>query len=413
VLLAIAASVALAACAALDDVGVAGLGDAPDVAYVVRTAVAAGTSADAVLDRLGGEVLVWRPETGFGVVGVGDVPAGLLPGERAEPNRGVVASPVASVAAGAFKIWSGGHKIWSGGDGIGGVAADNAAVWAQVRLEEARALAPAQGAGVVVAVLDTGLDLGHPAFAGALADPAAWFDFVDGDGVPAEEGRDGDAFGHGTAVAGLVRQVAPGATILPLRVLDADGVGDLAVLLRAVDHAVDRGARVLNLSLGTLDDSDALRAVVEHAASRGVFVVASAGNTGDDRVTFPAAIDDDLTAGVGSVDLDDVKSAFSTYGGHLTLVAPGETLWSAFPGEAAAHWSGTSMAAPLVAGALALALGELGALDEDGAHELREALLETLVDVDELPANGAFGDDLGGRLDVAAFLAAAFDALPD
>lgn len=393
------------------------LGGSPHAAdrptYLVRAALGVGATPEDVVTRLGGEVVVWRPESGLAVVGVEAAPSGLAPDERLEVNRDAVAAPVAATQAGGIKIWSGGHKIWSGGDGVGAIAADNTAVWAQIGLDEARALAPAAGAGVLVAVLDTGVDLAHPAFAGSLASPADWYDFVDEDGLPDEPQGDGAAgagFGHGTAVAALVLQVAPRATLLPLRVLDGEGVGDLAMLLRAVDHAVERGARVLNVSLGALDDSDALRAVVDHAASRGVFVVASAGNTGDQRITFPAAIDDDLTVGVGSVDAEDVKSDFSTFGEHLTMVAPGEALWTAFPGEAAAYWSGTSMAAPLVSGAIALVLGELAGSDAD---VLYQALLDALVDVDELEANRDYGDDLGGRIDVATFLRVAIDGLSD
>jgi thermitase len=410
-------AIAIVACGGADHVG----GDmrlAHGPEHVVRVALEAGATPESVAARLAGEVLLWRPESGFAVVAVHAHPPGLAPTERVEPSRDALATPAAT-EAGGIKIWSGGHKIWSGGDGVGAIAADNAAVWGQIRLDEARALAPAAGAGVRVAVIDTGLDLSHPAFAGALANSADWYDFVDEDRVP-DEPRGAAAadagFGHGTAVAALVLQVAPRATLLPLRVLDSDGVGDLAALLRAVDHAVEHGAQVLNVSLGAGEDSDALRAVIDHAASYGVFVVASAGNAGDDRVTFPAAIDDDLTVGVGSVDAEDVKSAFSTFGSHLTMVAPGEALWSAHPDGAAAYWSGTSMAAPLVSGAIALALAELTSQGEHGvsgdtSEVLYEALLEALVDVDELEANRAYGDDLGGRLDVAAFLRAAFDAL--
>ena len=406
-------AITLVACGAGEGTGGAGSDDAVRPTYLVQAPLGVGATPEDVAARFAGEVVVWRPESGLAVVGVQATSPGLAPTERLEANRDVVATPVAATQAGGIKIWSGGHKIWSGGDGVDAIAVDNAAVWAQIGLDEARFLAPAAGAGVMVAVLDTGVDLAHPAFAGALADPGDWYDFVDEDGVPDEpqgDGASGAGFGHGTAVAALVLQVAPRATLLPLRVLDAEGVGDLAMLLRAVDHAVERGAHVLNMSLGALDDSDALRALVDHAASRGVFVVASAGNTGDHRITFPAAIDDDLTVGVGSVDAEDVKSDFSTFGEHLTMVAPGEALWTAFPGEAAAHWSGTSMAAPLVSGAIALALGELAGADAD---VLYRALLDALVDVDELEANRDYGDDLGGRIDVATFLRAALDGFAD
>ena len=135
------------------------------------------------------------------------------------------------------------------------------------------------------------LDLEHPAFYDRLAPQSEWKDFVDGDAYPQEERSEGGAnnnYGHGTGVAGVVSQVAPNATILPLRVLDAEGVGDVTDVAAAIDHAVTSGADIINLSLGTDEDSDVLNRMIAYAAEHKVFVIASSGNTGDDKITYPA-----------------------------------------------------------------------------------------------------------------------------
>lgn len=386
-------------------------GSDPSYAYAARVAVAPGEHQEAVSERHGGDVVVWRGDAGFAIMGFRSAPDGVGSDVVVESNLGSLSAPETAVAGG-FKLWSGGYKLWSGGEADGGLA-DNAALWDHIGLPAARDQAPGAGAGVTVAVLDTGVDLTHPALRDALAPASSWYDFVARDHDPAEvwvDGAENDGYGHGTAVAGIVAQVAPAATLLPLRVLGPEGIGDLTDVVEAIDWAVDHGADVIVLSLGSIDDSAALRAVAEDASDRGVIVIASAGNTGDGRVTYPGAIDDDLVMSVGSVDPFDTKSVFSTYGSHLTLVAPGERVHTAAPGGQQAHWTGTSMSAPLVAGAIALALGELGLAGEEALEALLEVLVDTLVDVDEFEANRDYGDDLGGRLDVGAFLAAALDS---
>ena len=140
---------------------------------------------------------------------------------------------------------------------IGGDAGVYATQWNMRALRLAEAHTLSVGNGITVAVLDTGVDGAHPALAGRLV---PGFDFVDFDAVPDEAGAAGDrGFGHGTHVASLVAQVAPGARIMPIRVLDAQGVGNVWVLAEGLLHAVDPdanpnsddGAKVINLSLGT------------------------------------------------------------------------------------------------------------------------------------------------------------------
>src|SRR5262249_7908628 len=148
-----------------------------------------------------------------------------------------------------------------------------------VHLAEAHRVAI--GRGVTVAILDTGIDPGHPLLSGAYA---GGMDFVDGDSDPTETedhlDNDGDgvvdeAFGHGTRGAGITPLVAPGARLLAVRVLDDDGRGRLIDIVAGVHWALAQGAKVINLSLGSLSGSSALQQALQQAEDRGVVVIAS------------------------------------------------------------------------------------------------------------------------------------------
>ncbi|HEY6196275.1 MAG TPA: S8 family serine peptidase [Candidatus Eisenbacteria bacterium] len=217
----------------------------------------------------------------------------------------------------------------------------------------------ALGTGVVVAILDTGIDPQHPQLRTAYA--GGW-DFVDGDADPTDtrDGIDNDGdgvidegFGHGTHVAGIVHLVAPAAKLLAVRVLDSDGRGDILDVAAGVRWAVNHGAKVVNLSLGSLKSSDALQAALEDAERLGVVVISSAGNWGDDTpVEFPAR--SSHVAAIAAVDAAATPAPFSSFGDIVALAAPGVGVRSAYPGGGYRLWSGTSMSAPFVAGTAAL-----------------------------------------------------------
>ena len=218
------------------------------------------------------------------------------------------------------------------------------------------------GANTIIAVVDTGIQLNHPALAARITPVQA--DFVDGDGIANDEpnglDEDGDgqvdeATGHGTHVAGITHLVAPEAEIMPVRVLDSDGTGNAFAVAEGILFAVENGARVINLSLGTTDKSDLLEDVIEEAAENGVIVIVAAGNLGTTQEVYPAA--DECALAVTSVGPTDLRSDFSSYGRWVDLAAPGESIYSSFPEDGYAWWSGTSMAAPFVAGQAALLLG--------------------------------------------------------
>ena len=261
------------------------------------------------------------------------------------------------------------------------------AQWAPqaVRMQQAQGLA--LGAGVRVAVLDTGVDATHPALAGRLL-PGR--DFVDGDTDPSEVlSATVGAYGHGTHVAGLVAMVAPAASIMPLRVLDADGVGNAWVLAEAILHAVDPdgnpatddGAHVINLSLGSLARTRIMATIAQIAScqpaelndpigdrsdpgyrddetrcanSSGALLVAAAGNDASSSIKeYPAAEGVYGLLSVAATTSSARLAGFSNSGNWVDLAAPGEGITSAIPGGWAT-WSGTSMASPLVAGTAAL-----------------------------------------------------------
>jgi subtilisin family serine protease len=150
---------------------------------------------------------------------------------------------------------------------------------------------------------------------------------------------------------------------LPIRVLNGDGQGDISALLLAVEWAVNMGADVINLSLGSHEYVDGLSDVMYFASGQGVYTVAAAGNSGDTNVLHPAAgslliSNDYALLSVGSVDKNDARSSFSTYGNALEYVAPGEKVFGAYPEARMAYFTGTSFATPLVTGTLALYLSD-------------------------------------------------------
>ncbi len=264
--------------------------------------------------------------------------------------------------------------------------------WAQQRQGLDRLAGLADGAGVVVAVVDSGVEDQHPQLAGAVV---PGFDRLD----PDSDARI-DCVGHGTAVASIIagratpgttfRGVAPAATVLPVRVSEriTDDTGGrtagLADVAAAVRQAVDRGARVVNLSLTTDRDDPSLRDAIRYARARDAVLVAAAGNkqeTGNPPV-FPASYDGVL--GVGGVQEDGARVATSQTGPHVDLVAPGAGVIAA--GRVGhARYTGTSFAAAFVAGAAALVRQYHPGLT---AEQVTERLLATADALDRNPAGG-------------------------
>jgi thermitase len=260
------------------------------------------------------------------------------------------------------------------------------------------------GVGAVVAVIDTGVDFGHPSLAGRLL--STGYDFIGDDDDPTDVGnglddnRDGhvdEGVGHGTFVASLILAVAPGCKLMPIRALDGDAMGTAAGVARAIVWAATNGATVINFSGGLDRDLRLIRQAIRYAEVRNVPVICAAGNLAG-PVDFPAA--HESTVAVASLDLDDVRSEFSAFGPEVDLSAPGEDLLGAHPlsPSGVARWSGTSFATALVSGGFAVLMAGLEPIPY---VEHVEWLQETAVPVDDL--NPDFAGGLGaGRLDLDA-----------
>ena len=227
------------------------------------------------------------------------------------------------------------------------------------------------GEGVTIAVLDSGI-ISHSALENATITE---LDLVEDFGQQAT--LDTEASGHGTAVASLIvgnvdglKGIAPAAEILSVKVLDGSGEGNTFLLAQGIIAAVESGANVLNLSLGTEGDSEVLRQAVSYALSGGVILVASAGNEGTDKPSYPAAYEGVI--GVAATDANNAVPKYSNFGQSVSLVAPGYGLYAAWTDDQYVRFNGTSASAPIVSGAIA---GLLSQEPELSASDVNSLLL--------------------------------------
>lgn len=212
---------------------------------------------------------------------------------------------------------------------------------------------PEWGKGVTIAILDSGI-LPHP----ALADERIVH--IDLTGKKTESGT--EYSGHGTAVASLiagndnsVRGIAPAVSILDIKVLGSDGKGDVFTLAQGIIEAVEQGASIINICLGTQGNSYLLKSAIEYAVSKGVALVASAGNDGTDYVRYPARYKGVIA--VAGVDANGRHMFFSNRGTEICIAGPAWGVNSAWHGKSQlAKFSGTSASAPFVSGAIAILL---------------------------------------------------------
>ncbi len=281
------------------------------------------------------------------------------------------------------------------------------------------------GQGSVVAVLDTGIDAGHPDLAGAMwtnpgevagngldDDRDGFVDDVHGADLVNADGDPADDEGHGTHVAGEIAGahdgtgiagLAPGARLMAVKVLDAKRNGSTSDVGKGIRYALAHGATVINVSVNGDAAGTVLTDAVRAASAAGVPIVASAGNDGRDldlRPSFPASFPSVLAV-AGETDRG-LLAAFSNFGaGTVDLAAPGESVLSTAPGGVFATRSGTSMAAPWVAATLALMHGVRP--DLSGAQ-----LADTVLGTASRPA-GLLGVLRAGQLDPPAALRAILD----
>lgn len=265
---------------------------------------------------------------------------------------------------------------------------DAASQWGLTASRFTNAWKRSTGQGQLVAVIDTGFALNQEDLAsrwyvsptetsdstidrdgsGLIGDWRGW-DFLNQDNDPqtGTNFSDGAGVTHGSMVAGIISSQgnnglggiggAPDVRILPLQALDDDGSGYTDILATAVRYAADKGARIINLSLGATQPDALLREQVDYAIAKGSVVVAASGNDGCDCLLYPAAYPE--VVAVGAVNQSGVRASFSSFGSELDLVAAGvnicSTSWTpANPVGSYACGSGTSYSAPMASAALAI-----------------------------------------------------------
>ena len=275
---------------------------------------------------------------------------------------------------------------------------------------------------IIVAIVDSGVDLQHPDFADRIL---PGYDFVDDDPDASDEN------GHGTNVAGIVAAtldnaegiagLAPGVSILPVRVMDASGRGSEEAIAAGVRFSAEQGARVINLSLGSTlvlsaeEESELVKQAIRDAIAGGAVVVVAAGN---DFVPFPNSIAGETPDAmvIAALDPNDQKADFSNSGPWISVGAPGVQILSAMPTYEVFltsdelpraerfrndydYMSGTSQATPYVAALAALLLSADPALTP---AEVREQIERTAVDISSINPDVEIGS---GRIDACAALA--------
>ncbi|MDX1935038.1 MAG: S8 family serine peptidase [Capsulimonadales bacterium] len=219
----------------------------------------------------------------------------------------------------------------------------------QVRLGAVHSLAT--GEGIKVAVLDTGVNPEHPALYGRCTQG---FNAINKDLPPLDmpDGVTNYSVGHGTMVAGMVARIAPQADIVPVRVLNGDGWGSGLNVIKGIVFSQSEGCRVINLSLSSATRLRIMDESIAQAISQGILIVTSAGNDGVNQPRWPAAYPGVMA--VASLDTNGQRSPFSNYGSYISVCAPGNGIHGPFHTGGYALWSGTSFAAPFVAGQAAL-----------------------------------------------------------
>ncbi len=211
------------------------------------------------------------------------------------------------------------------------------------------------GAGVTVAVLDSGCDMTHPDLIDNL---------LPGYNVTNPRNPPNDDNGHGTHVSGIIAAsnndigivgVANCCKLIPIKVLNSVGAGRMDHVVEGIKVAVDKGADLICMSLGTRNPLDEVYAAIEKAHNEGVVCFVAAGNAGQTtQLLYPAAYD--ITISIGAVDENSMRAAFSCTGPNLDFVAPGVNIYSTVPVSSYAMMTGTSQAAPFSIGVAALML---------------------------------------------------------
>lgn len=240
---------------------------------------------------------------------------------------------------------------------------------------------------VKIAVLDSGINASHPDLLGKV------------------EGREGheyedltDDIGHGTEVAGIIAAntnnkgivgIAGNSKLLSIRVTDTSGLADVSTIVAALDAAYNNGAKIIQLSLSTAQQSKILENAIHEAQNKGLLIIAAGGNSGTNEPRYPAAFDGVI--GVGAVDENNEVEEYSTQGEHIDITAPGTNIYTTSIGKNKYKFvTGTSFATPQVTG---LASILWGIAPELSANEIENLILNGATDIDEegLDNNSGYG----------------------
>uniref|UniRef100_C6E383 Peptidase S8 and S53 subtilisin kexin sedolisin n=1 Tax=Geobacter sp. (strain M21) TaxID=443144 RepID=C6E383_GEOSM len=259
-----------------------------------------------------------------------------------------------------------------------------------------------RGAGIKVAILDTGIDYNHPELKESYR---GGYNFLTNTADPYDDSRRG----HGTHIAGVIAAkdngtgvvgVAPDASLYAVKILDRNMFGSTSRVLAGLEWAIANTVDVINISFSMPNDpmffSQAVKDACDEAYAAGIVVVAAAGNSGRPVVDYPA--DFASVIAVAATAADDTRAFFSNYGAKIEFSAPGVGITSTLPGGRYGLLSGTSQAAPHVAGAVALLLST-GVVDDSGqdagkVEAVRNWLAAGALDLGEPDRDATFGHGL-------------------
>ena len=269
--------------------------------------------------------------------------------------------------------------------------------WALPKIQSPAAWDSSNGSGVIIAILDTGVDGSHPDLAANM---------VPGWNIYDNNSNTADVQGHGTSVSGAAAMVgnnsagsagvAWGARIMPVRIAGTDGYAYWSTIAQGINWAADNGAKVANVSYA-VSGSATVQSAAQYMRSKGGVVVVSAGNTG--ALVGDAAHSSMLT--VSATDSNDARASWSSYGSYVDLAAPGVSIYATTRGGGYANVSGTSFSSPITAATVALMMAANKSLTP---ADIDRILTSTAVDLGTAGYDQYYGH---GRIDAAKAVSAA------
>lgn len=272
--------------------------------------------------------------------------------------------------------------------------------WHLAKVGAATAWDVSTGAGVTIAVLDTGVDASHPDLSARMVPGWNFYD---------NNANTSDVHGHGTGVAGAaaatlnngtgVASIAGSARIMPVRIADANAWATWSRVAQGLTWAADQGVRVANISYNGVAASSSVRSAAQYMQGKGGVVVVAAGNNSKDEGISPTT----TMIPVSATDSADLLTSFSSWGDFVAMSAPGIGIWTTVRGGSYQTWNGTSLASPVVAGVVALMMARNPSLS--GA-QVEQALFASSVDLGNAGRDPVYGH---GRVNAAAAVAAVDD----